>query len=395
MGLNSVNFNVNQGGLGRARSGEDHISGYQQVYLNANLPSGFLTTDRIKKVFSLEEAEALGIIKGAANQDIAHYHISEAYRKNPELVLFIHLIDSTAIDLAADAKTLQDFAEGTIRQIAFYNTAVFVTAALTTIQGGLDILAAEDQPISSFLYAADMQALTLAALTDLTLLSNKNVSVVLGEDGGGRGAALALSEAQSITTLGATLGVVSDAKVNQNIGWVQEFPMSDGTELEVAAFATGAALVLFKDQATALLDTLNDFGYIFLRKFIGLTGTFHNDSHTAVAETSDFSKIENNRTMDKAIRNVRINMLPQLNSPLLVNEDGTLTEDVIAKFKGLAEDELIAMITDEELSAQQVIIDPEQNVLSTSKIVLTLKLIPVGVAREIEINIGFAVSVTT
>jgi len=32
-------------------------------------------------------------------------------------------------------------------------------------------------------------------------------------------------------------------------------------------------------------------------------------------------------------------------------------------------------------------------VLSTSKLVVTIKIVPVGVARQIEINIGFTVNV--
>jgi hypothetical protein len=45
-----------------------------------------------------------------------------------------------------------------------------------------------------------------------------------------------------------------------------------------------------------------------------------------------------------------------------------------------------------EISKFAVTINPAQDVLTTSKISIAVKIVPVGVAREIEVNIGFAVS---
>ena len=42
-----------------------------------------------------------------------------------------------------------------------------------------------------------------------------------------------------------------------------------------------------------------------------------------------------------------------------------------------------------ELSAYEVIINASQNVVSTGQLQITVKLVPVGVAREIVINLGF------
>jgi hypothetical protein len=42
-----------------------------------------------------------------------------------------------------------------------------------------------------------------------------------------------------------------------------------------------------------------------------------------------------------------------------------------------------------ELSAYEIVINANQNVVSTSRLEITVKLVPVGVAREIIINLGF------
>jgi hypothetical protein len=393
MALNDIRFIKGQGGLGRPLAGEDHISGYVQFYTNANLPTGFSTTDRIKQVFSLQEAEQLGIASGSATTGITHYHVSEYFRIQPQGNLFIGLFDSTAIDYSV-IETVQNFSNGKIRQIAVYDQIAFATANVQTLQTSATALETAHKPLS-VLYAADFQAVAnITALPDLTTLASQNVTVVVAEDGAATGGALAISEAKSITTIGATLGAVSLAAVHENIGWIQKFPMSNGTELDVPAFATGAAVDLVSLKSDSALSALRDKGYSFMRKLVGNANTFTTDSFTSTAVTSDYSTIENNRTIDKATRGVRTFVLPNLNSPITINEDGTLAEETIQIFKSDAESPMEQMLVDGEVSQYQVSIDPSQNVLSTSKLVITIKVIPRGVARFIDINIGFAVSLS-
>ena len=57
--MNDVVFNLGASGLGRPLPGEDHISGLL-VYTSATLPTGFASNDRIKVVYSVAEAVALG-----------------------------------------------------------------------------------------------------------------------------------------------------------------------------------------------------------------------------------------------------------------------------------------------------------------------------------------------
>ena len=195
----------------------------------------------------------------------------------------------------------------------------------------------------------------------------------------------------SIGTMGATLGNVSFAKVNESIAFVSKFNLVTGTGLDEVAFATGD---LFKDISTNLKDSLNDFHYTFLRKLDGVSGTFNSDSFTAISITSDFATIENNRTMDKAVRDINTNVLPLLNSPLFVNEDGTLREDTISLFRNSADKPLVDMLAGDEISARKVTIDPSQNVLASSVLNIGVLIVPVGVARNIVFNIGFAVNIS-
>ena len=225
----------------------------------------------------------------------------------------------------------------------------------------------------------------------MAVLSANKVSSCIGQDGGGQGNFLYLTSGKSVTVIGSQLGITSLSKVSESIAWVGQFNMSNGVELEVLAFANGQALSAISDNAQS---ALNDKRHIFLKKFVGLSGSWFNDSHTAIVASSDYAYIENNRTIDKAIRGIYASLLPSLNSPLQLNANGTLSENTIAYLESQAGVNLDAMVRNTELSAYACTINPAQDVLATSKIIIAVRLVINGVARYIEVPIGFTPKIT-
>lgn len=512
MALNDVSFVIGKGGLGRPLPGSDHISA--MLFYTGTLPSGFgstTTADRVKKIFSVEDAEDLGIlddysdetkatasytftavgadgdtvellvlepsgsvslgeytkvsadstvtllaasyaalinagtlshgytatsalgvvtivarpglgiflntgtplsatIVGAITGTIAqfgagalidgvaslqatwHYHISEFFRMNPKGVLYLCFYSVPSTYDFTDLVTIQQFANGEIRQAMVYcDGTTYTSGKITAAQAVCDDLFSQHMPLSSVLVTFNYAAASLSSIADLSSLDSKNVSIVIGQDGDALGWALYKAVGKSITNIGAVLGCVSLAKVSEDIAWIAKFNISDGTENNVSAFANG---VNFSDCSTSLLNTLNSYRYIFTIKKVGIEGSFLNDSHTTIIQTSDYAYIENNRTIDKAVRLLYSNYLPDLNSPLVVNADGTLKDTTIAYFQSSGQSALEQMIRDEEISAASVTIDPTQDVLSTSELVVVVKLVPVGVARNIVVKIGYALSIS-
>jgi len=387
MALNKVIFNINTAGLGTPLASKDHISGL--VFYNDTLPSGFGVSDRVKTIFSLEEAEALGIIEGSADHGVEWYHIREFFQKQPSGELWLgYFAEPVGAPDFLEVATLQNTALGTIRQVGvFFVGSAFADAQVTALQAVATTLKGESKPLS-ILYGGDISAVSdLSTLSDQRLLTAPNVSVCIGQDGAGKGAALFVSTSTSVTDLGAKLGAVSNANVNESISYYEKFPMvTDGTEFDTPAFANGD---LVSTAATALVEAIDDKGYIFLVKEVGFSNTFNSDSYTSVAVTNDLATIENNRTIDKATRNLRTLIVPKLGSPLRVNENGTLREDTIKTFKALGDVALSKMEADGELSAYEVIINAAQDVVTSGQLEITVKLVPVGVAREIVINLGF------
>lgn len=500
MSLPNITFNYGQGGLGRALPGNDYISGL--MFVNATLPSGFSSTSRIKKVFSLADAVALGIDnlysdetkatatlsvtnKGAAGDvvtviytdysgtaitlceytlvsaDVAttttaatavtsainaltnthgfsatsasavvtittkagegifpnsgtpysytssgtfaatvaqavvsgvaskriveYYHVSEFFRLQPQGVLYIAYYASYD---ANNVALVRDFANGEIRQMGvFHNySTAWATSQVTALQTQATNSQALYKPLS-ILYAPEFSATAnISSLTDITGLASKNVSVIISQDGGGFGYKLWKTTGKTISDLGAKLGAVALSLVSESIAWVGKYNMSDGTELETVAFGNGQQ---YTDIADSLLTTLNNYGYMFLRKLIGITGSYNTPPTTATLPSSDYHFVYSNRTIDKATRSVRTFLLPEVSRPITLNSNGTMTDAFIAYMEGQAGLGLDQMVRAGELSAFDVTIDPSQNVLSTNNITVAIKLLPVGVADFITINIGF------
>ena len=320
-------------------------------------------------------------------QAIWYYHISEYFRIQPKGSLYVGFYAVPGSYTFTEIQTIQTFANGKVRQLGVYKDgAAFATADLTAIQAVCTTLDGLHMPIS-VLYGADLSATSdITTLSDLSTLTANKVSAIISQDGAGQGAFLYVTYKKSITTLGAALGAVSYANVSEDIGWPNKFNISNGTECDTPGFANGQLLSAISQSN---LNTLDNRRYIFLIKYVGLSGSFFNDSHTSIAVTSDYAYIENNRVIDKSIRGVYSSLIAYINSPLTLNSNGTLKDTTIAFFESQAGVNLDQIVRDGDLSAYSITIDPTQNVLSTNNITVAVKLLPVGVARQITVNIGF------
>jgi hypothetical protein len=514
MALPNINFVKSTSGLGRALPGTDYVSGYAHYYPSGGtLPTGFTSSDRIKKIFSVADAETLGItntslgatastatdtittkftagdtfkitcntidgvragvpitlcnftavtadavsittsadrisaeinagtqthgftasnavgvvtIVAPKNQgiflnsgtpyvvtktgavahtlvqnvvvgvaswiDTLHYHISEYFRIQAKGELYVGLYEEEASTYTFAALTLmQNYASGAIKQMAvFEKNVVFAAAQCAALQAIATANEAVYKPMQIMLNAEISATGSVAALVDLSTQTAPNVSVCIAQDGANAGDYIYKATGKSVGAIGAMLGAVSFAVVSESIAWVGKFNMALGAELDTIAFSNGQ---LYTALADSQFESLNNYSYTFLRKLTGIAGSYWSDSKTTVTPTSDYSTIENNRVYQKITRVVRANMLPALSSPLKVNADGTLTNATIGYFETLANNPLVQMEADNELSAHKIIINPAQDVLATSTLELTLQNVPLGVARIIKVNVGFVKSV--
>ena len=359
--------------------------GSQGVFLNTGTP--YVVTI----VGSLAGTLVQNVVVGIASFiDILYYNIAEYFRLQPKGELYVGLYVEETTYAFADMTTMVNFSAGTIKQFSVYqNNVAWTNLHPTALQAIATANTAVFKPIQ-IVYTAEISGTaSVASLVDVSALVAPNVSVSIAQDGYAEGYHIFKATGKSIGSVGALLGAISFAAVNESIAWVQKFQMSN-TELDTIAFANGQ---LYTALADSQFESLNNYAYLFLKKHIGIDGSYWSDSKTVVAYTSDYSTIENNRVYQKITRGARAALLPALSSPLKVNADGTLSSATIAYFETLANTPLEAMEAANELSAHKIIINPAQNVLSTSTIELTLQNVPMGVARIIKVNVGFVKSV--
>ena len=315
-----------------------------------------------------------------------YYHIEEFFRVNPTGVLYCGGFVSLNAD-GSDILTLQNYANGECKQVLFFEPLVtFATTKVVQLQAIATTLLTAKTP-AQIILANNLNGVALSALTNLNAVAGSSVSVCIGQDGGNLGLTLAKGNAKSITCGGAMLGAISLANVQEDIAWVGKFNLSNAVELETLAFANG---VLYSDQTKVLLDQLNDFRFVFLLKQRAIAGSYFNDSHNACVVSSDYAYIENNRVINKSIRFLDVALTPYLNSNIDLNSNGTISDLSIEVFTSACNVELESMKRNNNISDYSVSINPAQNILSSGLLTIGVVLIPKGVARNINVNIGFA-----
>lgn len=384
---NSIVFVEGPSGLGQPLQGQDFISGYAH-YTTYSLPVGF-TVSNVQEIFSVTDLENLGVTASNNDYGVIHYNVSEFFRLQPKGALYLQINTSNVGGLYNELTTLQSYAHGTIRQTLVYDQNALSTGNVTLLQTVANTNYTNNKPFE-VIYQPQMIGLTLSTLPDLSLLTAKNVSVCIGQDGAGVGAALATSIGKTVGMGGTTLGAVSLSAVEESIAWPAKFNIDSGSEFDTLAFGNGQ---LYTSQSDGLLAQLDARRYIFAEKLIGINGSYFDNPYTAVSSASDYNLIPRNRTIHKAERNIRTIMLPQLASNIYFNADGSIRTDIIKYWESLVGQALVGMVNAGELSAYSVVINPLQNVLATNTLIINVNLQPVGLANMIVINIGFVTSV--
>jgi len=389
--LNDIKITKLSGGLGRRTPEGDMISGL--LANGVEVPAG-VQLQTVYRLTSLHDAILLGI---DADYDaffggLVYEHIKEFFRINPNGELYLMLVGQSIeyfrmVDPANTefAKKLLVEAGGQIRQLGVAYNPEMIYAAWDSTLAAIEFaqeLADEEylqhRPVDILLEGKGFE---LFNTIDLRHRNAPNVSVMIGQD---------LNVARRVNhpryaAIGTLLGAVSKARVNESIAWVERFNLHGGT-LE----AIGIGNIPINEIEQVFLENWDENGAIYFRTHAGTPGIYFNDSHTCTALDSDYAYIENNRTIHKAVRNIRRALLPRLASPVLIDqESGQLSPEVVKSFESDGRRALETMLSNGEVSAIDVYMDPAQNILATSELQLAFSIVPTGTARLISVTIGF------
>ena len=399
MGLNGVRVNRLEGGLGRKNPSTD---GVMLLVVQGAVATAGLALKLAKEIISLSEAEALGVTASYddTNDILAHHHIDEFFRINPNGNLFI-VLDDGALTVANIQTIVKENA--TIKGIGFVRNAAAAPADMgayvSAYQTMVTELRAESRNISSVLVEGSVfnDATLISAYPDARAYDAENVSIVIAQDPIIRAVK---PQHETYAAIGAALGAFSVRSVNENIGSLDvetkpsaykgnaTYPLTDADRKRwlSAKLQDGRD---FSSLTTAEIKALATKGYIAVGFYNGYAGYYFTDSHTCIESASDYSRIENNRVWDKAATLGRTALLPRVKGNLLKDPTTGFIRDIeAAELQSLAQTAIETMEAAGEISGASIFIDPAQTVSDDSPLQVKGQVLFNDILHTMEFDLG-------
>ncbi len=370
-----VTINKAAGNLYRTSANLDALT----AFVFDNTKPALFGTDTIKEVFSMRQAEAVGVTDAA--YPVEHYQLTEIFRINPNARVTVAFGDVT------DASVFNALRINQPRQIGYFTKESLTASMVGAAQERAHELELAEAP-ASIIMGANTMGIATSALPDLSAMTNNKVTVVIGQGAtGSKAASLATSSGASVPAVGTFLGRLTLCNVAESVGFVQAGDVS-GSELQEVGLGNGVA---YASLTNAESDALDDKNYAFLMKYSNLAGTYFNGSPTASSD--DYNTVELNRVIDKAIRATRRALTPKLNGTISLKEDGAIETIYIKQYEDLVNLELGTMLANNEISKFDCTINPAQDILADNTLEVDITIIPRGTTKFIKVNIGFATKI--
>lgn len=133
------------------------------------------------------------------------------------------------------------------------------------------------------------------------------------------------------------------------------------------------------------VDALDRAGYLTFRQYDGLSGYYVTNARVLCPEDSDFRYAEDIRVKNKIIRLTRQAALKRLQEDVDIEN---VDADLAAKAAFITADVEKQMVDKKEISTLSVLVPAGQDILTTEKMEMQIRYVPIGKIREIAIDLG-------
>ena len=387
MGLPQLTINLRNGGLGRVAQTDDGVAG---LILTGTAVAGKLDLNKVYALASVRDLTSYGITE--ENNPLVYKDVSRFYAKagdGAELYLLVVAQATTLTQMCSSAdaspiRKLITFGKGRIRLVGInrlpaegYNPETEthgidadVVTALAAMQEIGQNYASQIKPFRALIPALywNEQAETLYKPVEG---SYNRVQVVMAAD---RKYGSFVS-----ASIGEALGVYASIPVHQSSARVK-----NGAVNAEGMLTNGKSI----EDNEAYLNMLHDAGYLIYRTFVSRNGYYYNDDPTAAPLTDDYSSMAYGRVIDKATIILYTAFISEINENIEVDEDGYIPISYCKSYEGTL-DNAVAVGMKGEISSFSAYVDPKQNILSSSKMDVNCSIVPKGILRNININLGF------
>lgn len=378
------------------------------IYFNTGTPYTFTVTPIGTPVNTFAfGTQTLGVSGTASVFADAYYQISEYYRINPTGNLWIGFISASSS--FQEILALQLASGNQLRQMWIADTDVTrgaVANLLATTQSIQSIVnnITNTTPIE-VVYRPNIAVLTSSTLSTLPNgqlnTATNNVQVIITQDGSANGALLFLESGYSISNVGAKLGTLSASRLSASDA--QPIPInnvSDGIENNVAALSNGTlisalSISLFQQLFGTTSSNTSGYAYIGFIQYPGnVSGTFWTGNTMFITNASRYAFMNDNRVWDAITRILQTTYIPQINSEIQYNNDGTINSSSIGYLQNLGVNAITAgMISGYNpplISGTPIVsISADQDVQATNTLNIGVGTLENGIVRNIAITNGF------
>jgi hypothetical protein len=191
----------------------------------------------------------------------------------------------------------------------------------------------------------------------------------------------------------ATVSPLNGRIQSRSAAWVisaraSDVPISEDLGRVASGPVPGVVKLVRDEAATPGLDAQR---FCTLRSIIGRQGAYVTSGRLLAPNGSDYSLWQNGRVMDEACGIARNALLTYLNSSLRLNGDGTIEEREARSIETYVDTALRAGLTQPgDASDVSVVVSRSANVLSTQILPVSVRVRPLGYAKWIAVDIGFA-----
>lgn len=203
--------------------------------------------------------------------------------------------------------------------------------------------------------------------------------------------------------VGDTVADSKGAAVGLLAGRIASIPV----QRSIARVRTGSitATMMYIGSVAAELGnpgTINDCGFICPRTFVGKAGYYWSDDKLAAEASDDYSLIPRRRVADKAYRITYSTLINEVAEEISVTDDGKISAPVVKAIQTAVESAIVNNMTsrgnlgndpsDPNDMGVECYIDPDQNIVATSRLDVQVRIKPHGYSKYINVSLGFKVT---
>ncbi|HQY04121.1 MAG: hypothetical protein IPH00_16560 [Flavobacteriales bacterium] len=409
------------GGLGQQAPSDRNVG--SMVIANGYAVATTFPLDTNHELNSVDDAVALGLSAATDANAVAagcsaltYYHVSEYFRLNPDGKLYVHNGSAVAdADIFADdgpADQLMAMSQNSLRfvgvvfgldpdpGVAYVLTSGFAPPVLTVAAAAqtwaekwrtanvyVDTVVVEgawaNPAVNVDLKAIDCPQVVVTVACDFGYLEP------LAEPGLLRTAAVGVELASiGVRMLSESKGSLTLERYPSERRGSENYSMVDirKNRWMKVGLSTGETFTTVPQNRRTLYTTN---AYSYAGRYEGYPGVYLNADATCTTSTDDYNTVHINRIWNEAARMVRRALIPRINSRVFTAPDGKIAPATLADWDAAAKRQLDTLVAEGEIASYRFVLDPAQDVIAQGKVVTKLRIVPQGIAKEIEGEIGF------